>query len=257
MEDESVHEKLDDVRQHIQRDRSIAVWLWRGLLFGVGSTLGVALIFYLFLLVAQQLSNVPVLGKALQQLEPLLKQTAETRVPNVEQLLPPVPKGSDESITDHSLSSTVAGDQTNQSSVSTTNGQTVTDPAGFYTFNVSANWAVNQEELETPTPEVLSTMVIQSPEWQTSTQKPSNTKGMYISLSVLRDTHTTLGTTDSEVNGEPAASDHTDSNGLQTDTVRWNHRNHGYTFTATYNPSTYDGPGKLIEEMLLSFKFTD
>lgn len=85
---EDLHE---DVRAKHHEDRSIVTWLWRGILFGIGSTVGVALIFYLFLLVAQQLSGVPILGNALKSLEPLVKQTAETRVPNVENLIPPVP----------------------------------------------------------------------------------------------------------------------------------------------------------------------
>lgn len=259
MDDETLEDKLDqlhdDVRAKNKEDRSIYMWLWRGILFGIGSTVGVALIFYIFLLVAHQLVNVPILGKALQQLEPLLKQTAETRVPNVEKYLPAI------TVDDEAPSKEVTEDKPSNSPQETeTTTQTVSDEMGFFTLSIPDDWITNQQLDELPS-EILSVLGLTSPEWKASSGQADAKEGMFISINVLRDEYPDLGISTTEVDGEPAISEHTENNDinnqLSTDTIRWNHKGHGYIYTATYNPSTYDGPGMMIEKMLLSFKFTN
>lgn len=241
----------DDVRAKHREDRSIWMWLWRGVLFGIGSTVGVALIFYVFLLVAERLSGVPYLGNVLKQLEPLVKQSAETRVPNVEKYLPAITANEDAATQPADKLQTT---ETSQSQSVVT--KTVTDATGLYTLEVPSDWTVSTQKADASSPELLSYTVIQSPQWKSESKRDAPVNGMYISLNAIRDAYPDLGDTTSAVDGESAASEHTEGAGLDTDTIRWNHGSHGYLMTATYNPETYDGPGKLIEDILISFKFT-
>lgn len=127
--EEQIEDLHEDIRAKHQQDRSVMTWLWRGILFGIGSTLGVAILFYLFLLVARGLINVPILGDALHSFEPLLKQTAESRVPNVENLIPPVPNTP--KITEAPAQATISPSD-----------QALSDLHKYYTITFADSWKV-------------------------------------------------------------------------------------------------------------------
>ncbi len=256
MENESVHEKLDDVREHIQRDRSVLTWLWRGILFGIGSTLGVALIFYVFLLIAQQLSGVPILGAALKRLEPLVKQTAESRVPNVENLVPAVP--SESSPTEQPSADQPATTQPER--IETTD----------FTLTLPEGWTRDRQDARQSQSEpFVATVIATSPDFQVTVDdagvETAYKAGARLTVVIAEDAgkpiyENIVSQHQQRLAGEMAIytvwkPDQLTAGELVT--LELLHRGLAYTITFAYNPSVFTKGQATFDSILESFAFTE
>jgi hypothetical protein len=233
--EDKLEELHEDVQEAHRKDASIITWLWRGILFGIGSTVGVAAIFYVFILIAEQLAGVPILGTTLQSLEPLVKQTVETRVPNAQKLLPNSPLE-------------------------------VSDPASRYRLEVPKTWTVTV--LEGADGVQVSKVEVESPEFQSRVDESTNTvyyeDGMKLGVAVVErgepvEYTDVVEERKLEVAGEAATytvyRKGNTAAGILTD-VTFAHASEQYSITFAYNPEAFLSAQAIIDDILASFSFS-
>lgn len=234
-----LEDELTELRRALERqtraERSWALGLWRGVLFGIGSTLGVALILYIAILGLHQLEVVPGIGSLAGQVAPIIENTVSERVPTAAKLLPK----------------------------RTSN---ITDPASLYKLNVPTDWVVKIQEGTDGTQR--SYVEVTSPDFASRLDESTNavyyTAGAQLSVQVVSEaeekTYTTvLEENTIEVAGEPATYTMyrrgNTASGRLIDVV-FQHNDDVYTLTFVYNPETYPNGEAVLEEILNSFAFT-
>lgn len=77
------HDELHELAETLRRENS---W-WRrfcsGVIFGIGSTIGVAAVLYIAVFLARELQVLPLIGQYIGKITPTLEKTLEDRVPDV------------------------------------------------------------------------------------------------------------------------------------------------------------------------------
>lgn len=235
-----LEEQLANLQKAVERQSRIeSSWLmglWRGVLFGIGSTLGVAIILYIAILGLHQLEVVPGIGGLAGRVAPLIENTVSERVPTAAKLLPK----------------------------RTSN---ITDPASLYQLQVPTNWVVKIQEGTDG--KQRSYVEVSSPDFASRIDESTNavyyTAGAQLSVEVVREakekTYTSIIEEKTiEVAGEPA--NYTmyrkgnTASGRLIDVV-FQHNDDVYTLTFVYNPETYPNGEAVFDDILRSFTFTN
>lgn len=85
MENHELREQLAHITEVVERIEANKQpwykWIWRGILSGIGSTVGVAIILSITLFVTQQLTGVPILGGLVSKIKPYLEQRSLQTTP--------------------------------------------------------------------------------------------------------------------------------------------------------------------------------
>ncbi|MBI2589601.1 hypothetical protein HYW32_01020 [Candidatus Berkelbacteria bacterium] len=79
MTDTKIEKQFEEIqttlRKMSRRENSWRLIIWRGILFGIGSTLGAVIILYSLLIILQKLEVLPGVGTIFQRITPLIEQS--------------------------------------------------------------------------------------------------------------------------------------------------------------------------------------
>lgn len=242
--EERSEERLAEALEEANR-REESHWtpIWKGMLFGIGSTVGLALALYLLALVFQTASGLPVIGSFLDAtIGPSIEQTLETRglAPSVS------PSASTTSTPTPSSTSAITG-----SSKVSTNYFSITMPAGW---DVKLNQSSNAGE--------ESRLVAESDDYS-ETDGAQLTVVVYETSVFAEGDHPCSSSSESiEITVDQVAGTFyrfTDSNDSATENrVACFERNDLiYILELTYRPAAYTIAGTVFDDILASFQFKD
>ena len=244
---------LDAVARAVQRiearERSWLFWIWRGILVGIGSTVGVVVILYGSLYVAQKLTGVPLLGRIAERVTPFLEQSVSDRIQEVEQVFD--------------------NEHENQTAPVT---QRVTDTAGLYSLELPLTWTVTIKEGARETQR--SRLEAESPEFRTrvGTSTPSQIEAVYYDAgakltAITTKSSTAISATDEleiiderqiTVAGESATyrsyRDEHIASGRLID-ASFTHDGNRYILTMAYNPDKFPEGPTIFQQILDSLTF--
>ncbi len=77
------HDELHELAETLRRENSWWRRFWSGVIFGIGSTVGVVVILYLAVFLARELQVLPLIGSYIGKITPTLEKTLEDKVPDV------------------------------------------------------------------------------------------------------------------------------------------------------------------------------
>ncbi|MBI4023108.1 hypothetical protein HY375_03015 [Candidatus Berkelbacteria bacterium] len=240
---EKVDLEIEDKIDHLwRRENSWWTWVWRGIVFGIGSTVGLVLLVYVAVLLANQLELIPGgVGQLAKDLSAILEQSVELRVPGAQKFLP------------HNGLETDAATQT------------VQDTAELYTLALPDDWITTIKEGARA--DQRSFLQAQSPDFKSRTEGSTVSYQTGASLSVLVTTTPTATTYPNltqekaiTVAGQPASyriyRDDATAEGRLLD-ARFEHQGNHYRLTLRYNPETYPNGPEGFDEILASVQLTE
>ena len=252
------HDKIDEIQHELAKQGSFRHKLWSGIVFGIGSTLGVAVILYVAVLFVHQLQGLPLVGNFFGTVvSPTLEKSLEDKVPSFpESQTKPSPAEPEPTTT-----STDASTSTGATEVSTSLFA-LTRPAGWDVTLEEGNKGVQRSRLQTESDDFTS---------HTDESADGPFTPIFYDDGASLDVHVTVGseqldhgaivstktvTVDGVSGTYHVFSEPSTQAGQQLD-VHLERNNLAYTFTFTYNPDKDPNGPQIFDEILASFTFAE
>ncbi|MBI4032489.1 hypothetical protein HY374_02165 [Candidatus Berkelbacteria bacterium] len=227
------HDELRDLARTLRRENSWPRRVWAGVMFGIGATIGVAVILYVAVLLARQFQHLPLVGQYFGKVTPTLEKALEDKVPNVTSKTEEAPK--------QETNGTVSG----STKIST----------NYFRLTLPAGWDVKLNQTSTSN-EKLKIVA--------ETDDYSDTTGAQFTVSVL-DPAVDPGTPVEALETESVTVDgvegtfyrYTDLATGETETryVRVDYNDLIYTLALAYRPATYTSANAVFDDILSEFTF--
>lgn len=248
-------DQIDEIRQELAKQGSFRSKLWSGIIFGIGSTLGVAVILYVAVIVVRQFEHLPLIGQYFGTVTPTLEKTLEEKVPNLPERATEEPESSSTS---------------SETSVSSSTSRASSVGTSYFALTLPAGWDVTLEEGS----KGLQRSRLQAESDDFVRRVDETTDGpftpIYYDAGESLDVHvTTTGDTDHggiqstktvELDGVTATyhvfTEPSTMSGQQLD-VHATKENLAYTLTFTYNPDKDPNGPQIFDDILASFTFKE
>ncbi|MGI6103608.1 MAG: hypothetical protein ACOYBJ_03235 [Patescibacteria group bacterium] len=255
MDSTKLQDELENVATTIERiearERSWIFWVWRGILVGIGSTVGVVVVLYGSLYLAQRLTGVPLLGRVAEMITPYIEQSVSDRIERAERVFE-----------EKETATTPAQPTTQRAS----------DTAALYSLELPATWTIEVKEGARGTQR--SRLEAESPDFRTrvGTTAQSRIEAMYYDAGVKLTVVTTKASVTAEADDSlDVIEERTLTVAGETATYRsyreesiasgrlieaqFTHEGNHYTLTMAYNPDKYPEGPTVFEKILQSFSF--